>query len=117
MKISPDPKEIEIRRKRHSISFEILNKNVQFVFPCNPFRIKTKIENPQKGGVLVAFARGLRVKLRIDKGNFVRHTRLNFITDPIQILLRYRGDANAVNKEYCHCNNAKTIEQTDKPFF
>jgi hypothetical protein len=71
MKISPDPKEIEIRRKRHSISFEILNKNVQFVFPCNPFRIQTKIENPKKGGVLVSLARELRVKrfvLKVTRG-------------------------------------------------
>jgi hypothetical protein len=28
---------------------------------CNPFRIQTKIENPQKGSVLVSFARELRV--------------------------------------------------------
>ena len=40
----------EIRRKRHSISFEISNTNVQFVFPCNPFRIQTKIVLPPKRG-------------------------------------------------------------------
>ena len=45
----------EIRRKRHSISFEISNTNVQFVFSSNPFRIQTKI-------VLVSFARRMRVK-------------------------------------------------------
>ena len=52
----------EIRRKRHSISFEISNTNVQFVFPCNPFRIQTKIEIPPKGVILASFTRGLCVK-------------------------------------------------------
>ena len=38
-----------MRRKSHSISFKILNKNVQFVSPANLSGFKTKLKTPKKG--------------------------------------------------------------------
>ena len=49
MKISPDPKEIEIRSKRHSISFQIPNKNVHFFSPATLSGFNPELKTPDFG--------------------------------------------------------------------
>jgi hypothetical protein len=62
-------------------------------------------------------------KLRIESGESASSFTNAFSKEafihsgyPCQVLVRYVGDENVINWEYCH-GNATTIEQRSKPFF